>query len=135
VEPTQPTQPAQTSAPSETDSSGPREAEPTPDRYDVALQTSSRRSGEGVTRITVTVTGLPAGRTATLTSRGDGLVVAQALDTRCLPTGIHASRCAVATSPTSVDFLAHATAPGSMTFEMSVDGAAPPDNRSSVQVH
>lgn len=104
----------------------------------MALQTSTSRSSRGVTRVTVTVTGLPPGRTATLTSRGEGLVVAQATDARCLPTGLHTSRCAVDASPSSYAFLAHAPGSGSMAFEVAVDGVGtdsdPGDNHSSVRV-
>ena len=132
--------PAPVAEPRDTDPTDLAEPEPSPQRYDVALRTSTSRSGRGATRITVTVTGLPAGRTATLTSRGEGLVVAQASDARCLPTGIHASRCTVDTRPTGYAFLALALAPrsGSMIFEVAVAGGGtdsdPANNRSAVTV-
>lgn len=112
--------------------------EPVVEEYDVTLQVSTTRSGHGVTRILVTVTGLPADRTATLASRGEGLVVALATDWRCAPSGVHTSRRTVDATPAGYEFLAHAPRPGPMSFEVAVDGdgtdSDPANNHSSVRV-
>jgi len=114
------------------------EPEPVVEQFDVALQTSTTQSGRGVTRILVTVTGLPSGRTATLTSRGAGLVVAVASDARCLPTAVHTSRCAVTDTPASYAFIAHTPRSGSISFAVTVDGddtdTDPANDRTSVTV-
>ena len=114
------------------------ETEPPAEQYDVALQTSTANSAAGVTRIVVTVTGLPAGRTATLTSRSEGLVMALGLDQRCQPTAAHATSCTVHGTPTTYAFLANATQSGSISFDVSVDGTgrdtSPANNSTSVRV-
>ena len=84
----------------------------------------------------MTVTGLPSGRTATLTSRGEGLVVAVAADARCLPTAVHTSRCTVGETPASYAFIAHTPRSGSIDFEVAIDGDGtdtdPANNQASV---
>lgn len=114
------------------------QTQPSPGQYDVALEATATRSGRGVTRIVVTVSGLPAGGRAILTSRGSGLVVALAPDRRCLPTALHTSRCTVDGDRASYRFLAHAPQSGSMDFELTVEGGGtdtdPTDNRVSVPI-
>jgi hypothetical protein len=113
---------------------------PQDQRYDVAVQSSATQSGAGVTQIEVTVTGLPADRTATLTARGERVVLAVGVDPRCRPTTVHASSCAVTSSPTTYTFLAHAprSGAGEVRFDVSLDGAdgdsSPDNNSTSVRV-
>ena len=117
---------------------GQPEEDPAVEQYDVALEASATQAGRGVTRIRVTVTGLPPGRSATLTSLGEGLVVGSAADPRCRPTTIHASLCTVEETPAIFDFLAHGPRSGSIAFEVAVDGEGtdtdPANNRASVAV-
>ncbi len=104
-----------------------------PERYDVALETSVVRSGVSGSMITVTVTGLPAGRSATLVGRGRGLV--PRLDRYCHSTAGGAATCTVSSTPTTYHFVATA---GTVAFEVTLVGggtdAASRNNRSTVTV-
>lgn len=139
AQPTQQPQPTPAPSPATDSPATPdtREPEPSATPPDLAVKAVASQSGQGSTRIAVTVTGLPPGSTATLTSRTDGLVVLVGLDERCRPTAPNATACAVTRTPTTFVFLASAPRSGSVVFRVVPDegsDADPADNSATVEI-
>lgn len=139
AQPTAPATPAPAAPPSPEPPAAPetREPEPTATSPDLAVTAVASQNGQGSSRIEVTVTGLPDGSTATLTSSTDGLVVLVGLDERCRPTAPNAHTCTVDRTPTTFVFLASAPQSGSVSFRVTPDEGSDPepgDNSATVDI-
>ncbi|HEX6148273.1 sigma-70 family RNA polymerase sigma factor [Nocardioides sp.] len=100
----------------------PQAEEPQPVTYDVALSASSEPGKGASTRITVTVTGVPAGMTGSLSAEATGAVSlsSQRGDGACRRQSPTAFTCGVSDSATVFVFGAQSPAPGSITFTVTL---------------
>jgi RNA polymerase sigma factor (sigma-70 family) len=98
--------------------------EPVSPRMDLGVTATATSSDAVAFRVTVVVTGLPRGETATLDASADAAAVGLTLDAGCTPVQLGSGSCAVVATPRTFTFLVAALSdtPVTLTFRVAPDG-------------